>query len=298
MEETPEVTPRRLTDLITVVPPPKSTEEPEDIFAASLGLIFTDDIRSQHGDPGATIVYRSRRFGDIKLETADPEGEEERKLFSHYLWNSGVLMAEKISQVSVEGERDAWNVNDARVLELGAGVGLAGIVSVLADAELVTISDYPSPSLLANIKHNVAVNLRRPPVDHSQELLSRVSVEGHEWGSLTTPFAHLNTGRYTRLLVSDCLWMTHQHLNLIRSMLHFLSVDPAARVLCIAGFHTGRPTLIEFFDMAEKEGLGVEEIWEEHAEGHKREWSRELRRGGEEDVWERNKWVVCAVMKR
>ena len=105
-----------LTDVIQIIPPDKD-DEPEDIFASAPGLIFTDDLRNQHGDPEATIVYKSPRFGNIKLKTADPEREYERQLFSHYLWNAGIKLAEMISR----GDDENWSVKDNCVLELGAG---------------------------------------------------------------------------------------------------------------------------------------------------------------------------------
>ena len=109
-----------LTSLIQVIPR-DIDETPEDIFAAAPGLIFTDDLRNQHGDPGATIVYKSSRFGSIELNTADPESENERKLFGHYLWNAGVKMAELISHADVDCEDTKWSVRGRTVLELGAG---------------------------------------------------------------------------------------------------------------------------------------------------------------------------------
>lgn len=104
-----------LTSLIQIIPP-DSSETPEDIFAAAPGLIFTDDLRNQHGDPGSTIIYKSSRFGNIELQTADPASEDERKLFSHYLWNAGIKLAELISE-----RKDQWTVKGKNVLELGAG---------------------------------------------------------------------------------------------------------------------------------------------------------------------------------
>ena len=105
-----------LLDAIQVIPP-DIDDEPEDIFASAPGLIFTDDLRNQHGDPGSTIVYNSSRFGKIELRTADPEAEDERKLFSHYLWNAGIKLAELISKYDDE----EWSVANHSVLELGAG---------------------------------------------------------------------------------------------------------------------------------------------------------------------------------
>jgi EEF1A N-terminal glycine/lysine methyltransferase len=135
---------------------PKSTTaepEPEDIFQYSLGLIFTDDLQIQHGDPGNIVKYRSNGYGDLEFEVADPQGEEERTKFAHYLWNAGVLMSELIGGrdnkrnekrdghqvleeedwgrrkfskgedwwLSEQEERN-WSVKGETVLELGAGV--------------------------------------------------------------------------------------------------------------------------------------------------------------------------------
>lgn len=114
-----------LTDLIKIIPP-DTEETPEDIFAAAPGFLFTDDLRNQHGDAGDIIIYKSQRFGDLTLLTADPSGEDERRLFSHYLWNAGVLMAERVSgsRLLSDQERDQWNLEGQSVLELGAGAVL------------------------------------------------------------------------------------------------------------------------------------------------------------------------------
>lgn len=100
-------------------------ETPEDFFASAPGFLFTDDLRNSHGDSDATIYYKSRQFGEIELRTADPTQEEERRLFSHYLWNAGVLMSERISgeRLLSDAERTQWSVRGQTVLELGAGAG-------------------------------------------------------------------------------------------------------------------------------------------------------------------------------
>jgi len=104
-----------LLDTIQTIP--ADDEEVEDIFAYAPGLIFTDDLRVSHGDRGSIIVYESTRFGPIRLRTAEPANEHDRQLYSHYLWNSAIKMANLVA----DRQHPGWNVEGERVLELGAG---------------------------------------------------------------------------------------------------------------------------------------------------------------------------------
>jgi len=107
-----------LTSKIRVIPAPSRLPPTDiDIFADALPLLFTDDLRNQHGDQGSTIRYSDARFGDILLTLPEPRAEDERRLFAHYLWNAGVWLAEAVGE---EGE-GMWSVKGKRVLELGAG---------------------------------------------------------------------------------------------------------------------------------------------------------------------------------
>ncbi|OSS52069.1 hypothetical protein B5807_03503 [Epicoccum nigrum] len=176
-------------------------------------------------------------------------------------------------------------------MELAAGVGLGGVVSALAGAEEVAITDYPAPPILEAIKANVSANLKEP-------LRARVTVEGHLWGDISSDFATANAHKYTRVLAADCLWMLGEHENLARSMLHFLADTPSARVLCIAGFHTGRAKVVPFFEeVVPQQGLEVEDIYEMDADGARRPWATE-RDGGTENIGERKKWLVVARLRR
>lgn len=49
--------------------------------------------------------------------------------------------------------------------------------------------------------------------------------------------------------------------------------------------------------MAEEEGLYVEEIYEEDADGVRREWAKE-KDGGTENVTERKRWLTIARLRR
>ena len=98
----------------------------EYIYSNAVGLLFPDNVRTFHGDPGSHITYLSKRFGEMKLSLVDPHDQDEHVLFAHHIWNSGIQMAEFISDCSdhaKEEERDSrWDVTGHSVLELGSGV--------------------------------------------------------------------------------------------------------------------------------------------------------------------------------
>jgi EEF1A N-terminal glycine/lysine methyltransferase len=77
-------------------------------------------------------------------------------------------------------------------------------------------------------------------------------------------------------------------------MAHFLSVDADARVLMIAGFHTGRPKVASFFDGIGRVGLEIDTIWETDSNGERRAWDPKRPQGPGED----KRWLVVAALKR
>jgi len=164
------------------------------------------------------------------------------------------------------------------------------MVAQLAGAKEVVITDYPSSDLLDNIQRNLDINTTLFPA-------SRPLIQGHEWGVLDDEFSITNKNHFTRVIAADCFWMPNFHVELVSSMLHFLTLDTSARVLAIGGFHTGRDKLAKFFEVAQGLGLVPEEIYEEDAEGVRREWYT----GQDfppEDRTERKKWLTLAVMQR
>ena len=173
---------------------------------------------------------------------------------------------------------------------LWAGSGVAGIISILAGASRIVISDYPAPEILATLHSNVENNVPSAKLDPAM-------VQGHEWGILTDEFSVANQKQFTVILCADCLWVIGEHQSLVRSMLHFLPRSSKARVWIVAGFHTGRAALASFFDVATEEGLEVEKIWERDVDGKEREWLK-IRDGGRENVSERKRWLVVAVLRR
>jgi nicotinamide N-methyltransferase len=279
-------------------------DEPEDILSSCLGVIFPDDITHHHGDKDSSVIYLSPAFGPLELSVADPQAEDHRRLFSHFLWNAGLQLAEFIedgwstSNISGDGDKRAqesrrceWDVKDQRVLEVGAGTGLAGLVSALKGAREVILSDYPAEEVLANLRANIERNVAAQAGKHP---MAEIRVQGHEWGILDDEFSKAEKGGFGRILVADCLWMPWQHENLLRSISWFLA--EGGRAWVVAGFHTGRQKMRGFFEeeTVRAAGLEVERIWERNAEGF--EWGWVTDRGAE-DITSRKRWLAIAVLK-
>lgn len=292
---------------------------PEDYLSTSLGVIFPDDVTNQHGDAEHSLLYASPQLPrPLLIELADPEGETDRRLFSHYLWNASLLLAELIERdsldtTSTEAETEteakglgaglSFDTRGLDTLELGAGTALPSMMAGLLGARSVVVTDYPAPAVMKTLRENVARNVKPDlaPIGQGSLVTASVLVEGHEWGvfesaaSSSFPASHAHCA--DRLFVADCLWMPWQHASLRRSIGYFLKRDEAARAWVVAGFHTGRAKMAGFFDAAalrEEGGVEVERMWERDCDGVERAWDE----GRDDDITERKRWLVVAVLKR
>ncbi|KAI0898110.1 hypothetical protein F4806DRAFT_390468 [Annulohypoxylon nitens] len=295
-----------LTSRISLQGPP--TSEPEDFLSSSLGVIFPDDVTNQHGDAEHSLAYASPHLPrPLHIALADPDQESDRKLFSHYLWNASLLLAEFVEAGSLRlpltvGRGDLqvsdFDVTGLTCLELGAGTALPSLMAALLGASDVVVTDYPSETVLTTLRKNITANAK--PEHSPRQTLAPITVEGHSWGELDTPLATAHRGRFDRVFVCDCLWMPWQHANLHRSIAWFLkskSDSSSARAWVVAGLHTGRAKMRGFFEPATlaEAGLEVESLWERDCDGVEREWVWDR---GQEDVSERKRWLVVGVLRR
>lgn len=285
----------------------ETSDQPEDYLSTALGVIFPDDVTNQHGDAEHSLSYASPHLPrPLLIDLADPQREDDRELFSHYLWNASLLLAELIEADSLgvpleqprgddHRRRLSFDVKGLETLELGAGTALPSIMAGLLGARRVVVTDYPAEPVLRTLRTNVARNIQ-PPLSPSPELTtptSSIVVEGHSWGEVSDSSSSRHA--FDRVMVADCLWMPWQHANLHRSIAFFLRRAPGARCWVVAGFHTGREKMRGFYarDALREVGLEVESIWERDCNGDERPWDADR----EDDVTVRKRWLVVASLK-
>jgi len=126
--------------------------------------------------------------------------------------------------------------------------------------------------------------------------------------------------RYDKIILADCLWMQSQHENLVKTIAQALNTGPECCAIVVAGFHTGRGIVRDFFDVATRglddavavtgneartgSGVGmgestelpklrIEEIFEVDVDGQRREWQG-VRPG--EIKEEAKRWCVMAIL--
>ncbi|KAJ5338060.1 hypothetical protein N7452_004788 [Penicillium brevicompactum] len=265
-------------------------ESPEDLFSAFIAHFYPGS-----GNPSEETVAPQPK-GDESINQVDAG----RKLFAHFLWSAGMVVAEGVEMADEPGSegteaRDIWAVEGESVLELGAGAALPSVVCALAKASKVVITDHPSsPAFCGAIAHNIEYNLSRTPAK------GNISMQPHEWGVLDDAFSTQHKGTFSRIIAADCFWMRSQHENIARTMQWFLS--PGGKVWVVAGFHTGRATVAGFFNTALDNGFVIERIFERDLVG-KLEDGSEIRRDWVpsregEGVENKTRWCVVAVLKR
>ncbi|KAI1371519.1 hypothetical protein F4677DRAFT_435419 [Hypoxylon crocopeplum] len=297
-----------LTSRISLQGPP--TYDPEDYLCSSLGVIFPDDVTNQHGDAEHSLLYTSPHLPrPLPIALANPDHESDRSLFSHYLWNSSLLLAEFVEAGTLGLPLDVggpdrlakpadFDVAGLDCLELGAGTALPSLMAALLGAKSMVATDYPSATVLETLSRNVAANTK--PECSPSGTVAPLITGAHAWGELDTPFAAQHRSRFDRVFVCDCLWMPWQHANLHRSIAWFLKdreSSPSARAWIVGGFHTGRAKMSGFFDDAAlaAAGLKAESLWERDCDGVERAWAWDR---GHEDVSERKRWLVVGVLRR
>lgn len=149
-----------------------------DIFEDALFTVFAHH-QPARGDPGSRGVWTHAalpawcaRDGvrQIAYRIADASSTN-TKLFAHHQWDAGVYLAEVLA------DTPAWaDVRGRTVVELGAGTGLPSLTAAALGARHTTVTDYPDPEILANLRENAGALQTRAPAPLA------LDVAGLAWG--------------------------------------------------------------------------------------------------------------------
>ncbi|GAA5938087.1 hypothetical protein JCM10213_000828 [Rhodosporidiobolus nylandii] len=197
-----------------------------------------------HGIPGHPFLYSAPLRAPSPLLFSLPvPPPKSRDKHASVVWNASILLADKIAseEIVVEGKR---------VLEVGCGLGLPGIVAARKGASKVVLSDFDDEKMLLDTAHAVEEAL-------PSSVQQRIEVAGHTWGTSIEPLRRASSS-YDLILVADCVWETTLHAPLIRTLSALLAACPSAVIHFAAGFHTGRAVIAAFLAAAEEVGIGEE----------------------------------------
>lgn len=255
-------------------------EDPIDILGSGAFSLF-GDVQPALGEPTKLFVYSPppsiSPSWSLNIRVP-PATTGKTDLMWHYVWKSALRLADLI----VLGKVD---VRGRRVIELGAGAGIPGLVAAREGAASVVLSDFDDNQLIANLNDNITLAL-------SPSTASVVRAVPFTWG---TPPDHLDKD-YDVILIADCLWYSSAHVALVASLGTLLSRQPSSFIQIVAGVHSGRDAVRSFLRMAQDGGLVKRGEWiEVDVEGNSRPWGWDVQDGApdkDEGIVDRNRWTV------
>lgn len=265
--------------------------EEVEIFSDSLSTLYDHTPISSSSNPGSIFIY-TNESATLHLKIPDTKPEN-WSLHASSVWMSSVFLADHIHLL----ELDRYgHLPKIRVLELGAGAGLPGILIAKTRHDVqVVLSDYPDQGLIDALNQNVAANTSG----------GSAHVVPYDWKSGdVAPFYALSPGGFDVIVAADTLWNVDLHGPLLQSFESLLSHDgqdlSTPSVNLIAGLHTGRWAIQAFLKAVEdRRQFRLHRVAEIRAKSGKsktleeRDW--EVEREGEDES-DRRVWIVAITM--
>ncbi|KAM6497107.1 WD40-repeat-containing domain protein [Amanita muscaria] len=270
--------------LAPVLDPPRSLhvdQDPEDILSSSLETFYGFQPITL-ASARTTFVYTTKD-ARITIDLRVPDTQAANwSLHASDIWISSVYLVDHLDELLFEKHIET---SPLRVLELGAGTGLPGIlIAKMFPGCAVTVSDYPDESLIQNLRDNV----ERNSVAHN------CRVAPYAWGSDPSTAFDGSEG-FDIVIAADTLWNPESHRIFIDTLCATLSKARSSRIHLVASLHTGRYTIQAFLDALIPHGFEIEGISEKRCSGHgEREWT--VLRQHEDDT-KRRRWVVWIKIK-
>ena len=177
--------------------------------------------------------------------------KKHHSLWGEFIYNAARVMSDRIDNGEI-------NVSGLRVLELGAGAGLPGIIAALNGASHTVISDYADEDLIRVIELNIK--------EHCTDR-QNVAACGFTFGENPQELLLLGGGesRFDVVLMADLLFNRSEHEKLLRT-LHQVLVPVTGEAWCIFSHHDPlkAPQDLNFFERAERDfGFSVTRVGEE-----------------------------------
>ncbi|XP_078284171.1 EEF1A lysine methyltransferase 3-like [Rhinoraja longicauda] len=146
------------------------------------------------------------------------------------IWEAGIVLCRYF-------EKKRMNFTGKKVIELGSGTGLVGILVILLGGE-VTLTDRPN--VLNQIVYNITSNI-------PSESMARTKVSALQWGK---PYDQ-NASKYDFILGSDIVYDPREYQSLIKTMLYL-----------------SNPNTVIYFSSKMVEMIGAAEFYEKVLPNH------------------------------